>query len=253
MPRGGRDGLDPETIIAVLKHSSLPTILVEGTGDVEIYRWLEILIGVGKIDILQCGGRKDLFDIFSRRSEFVNTPVVFLADLDSFLYSSVELKYRDIIFTTGYSIENDILANTDIKYLFDVKEIADYDIALERMMEIYSQKILLRLTNPSEDLNVHAMSYYDFENSRFITPNPFSNYHRDHDWYSYIVQDPNLTIRGKNLVSIYSSILSKKSRRSKYSRENIIEMHLKQNGLPIPVARTLVRIRTKFRDLGVAV
>lgn len=253
MSKKARDGFDPDTIISVLKHNSIPTILVEGTGDVEIYRWLEGLMGVGKVDILQCGGRKDLFDIYLRRSEFNGTPVVFLADLDSFLYSSIEIKYRDIIFTTGYSIENDVLANSNIKYLLDDNEKNDYDIALERMMEIYSQKIVRRLYNPSEDLNVHAMSYYDFENSKFLSPNPFTSYAKDPDWYTYINQNPNLTIRGKNLVSIYTSILSRKSRRSKYSRENIIELHLKQSGLPIPIARTIIRIKSKFKLLGIAV
>ncbi|WP_192930823.1 DUF4435 domain-containing protein [Deinococcus sp. AJ005] len=253
MSKKGRDGLEPEIIISTLKHTNIPTLLVEGTGDVGIYRWLEKRLGVGKVDILQCGGRSDLLEIYSRRGEFDTKPVVFLADLDDYIYFGVNIKYNEIIFTSGYSIENDIICDNSIDYLFDESEKSDFENALTRMIEIYSEKVSRRSSDPSEDLALHPSTYYDFERSAFITSNIFEQYQKDELWFDHIKADPKILIRGKNIVSLYAAILSRTSRQSKFSKANIVEIHLKQSALPMPIARTLVKIRYKFRALGIAI
>lgn len=253
MSRKRRDGLEPDVIVSTLKHSSIPTLLVEGTGDVELYRCLEELLGIGNIDVLQCGGRPELFSIYSRRGEFTGTPVVFLADLDDYLYFGVDSTYREIIFTNGYSIENDVMSASDISFIFDTSESQDFTNALERMLEIYSSKLHLRKSNPSEDLDIHPAAYYDFDNSCFKESDPFVSYSKNQSWYEHISNNPKVLMRGKNVLNLYTAILSRRTRRSKYSGYNILELHLKKGALPIPIARTLIKIKIKFRALGVAI
>lgn len=253
MSNSGRDGIEPEIIISTLKHTSIPTLLVEGTGDVSIYRWLETHLGVGKIDILKCGGRVSLFEVYGRRHEFSTKPVLFLADLDDFIYFGVKLDYKDIIFTAGYSIENDILEGKSIDYLFETSEKAEYDKVLLRLLEIYSQKIVIRSTNDSEGLDLHPSVFYDFDSSAFKASHPYDMYTHDPLWLDHIKCQPFRLVRGKNLVNLYTSILSKRTRKSKYSRENIIELHLKQGEMPPRIAETIAKLIEKFRDIGIAI
>ncbi len=55
--------LTADELVATLIHTTLPTILVEGTQDMTIYRWLENHIGLSNTDILPCGGRNNLLAV----------------------------------------------------------------------------------------------------------------------------------------------------------------------------------------------
>lgn len=101
--------LSVEELVATLRNSSLPTLLVEGRSDMDLYCALEEMCFGNKIDVLPVGGRVALFEVFERRSEFPKTPVAFLADSDMFIFSQPAPELSGIIFTAGYSIENDIL------------------------------------------------------------------------------------------------------------------------------------------------
>ena len=98
-----------DEIIASLKHTNLPTIVVEGKDDMKIYRLLEKSLH-HQISILQCGGRTTLLEVFERKEEFKNPNVIFIADSDMYVFSEIPPKYiSDVLqFTKGYSIENDL-------------------------------------------------------------------------------------------------------------------------------------------------
>jgi len=102
--------LSPDEIVATLRNSTLPTLLVEGRSDMELFHALEDMCFENKIDIMPTGGRLVLFEVFKRRAEFRTTPVAFLADLDMFIFGNVPPDLAGIIFTEGYAIENDILS-----------------------------------------------------------------------------------------------------------------------------------------------
>jgi hypothetical protein len=109
-----------DELVAHLRNSSLPTLFVEGKGDIEVYRWIENKIGVNKINFISCGGREQLFQLFSRRSEFPSLKCAFFADRDMYVMTEIPNHYDDIIFTDGFSIENDILdSDAIIKLMID--------------------------------------------------------------------------------------------------------------------------------------
>jgi hypothetical protein len=109
-------------IISYLTKTSLPTILVEGEADAGIYRWLESQLGIFSGSFLICSGRDVLLSIYRRRGTFPHGKIAWLADLDMWRYSSPPTDLAGIIFTTGYSIENDLYAGSDIESLLEPAE-----------------------------------------------------------------------------------------------------------------------------------
>jgi hypothetical protein len=103
-----------EETIRELSKSTLLSVIVEGKDDASVYRYIEDRINalsdlnIGEVNIYSCGGRESLLEIFERRQEFKNAKTVFLADKDMWFFIGVPREYEDIVFTDGYSIENDV-------------------------------------------------------------------------------------------------------------------------------------------------
>ncbi|MCD4793896.1 MAG: DUF4435 domain-containing protein [Bacteroidales bacterium] len=100
--------LTPDILIETLKRSNLPTVLIEGKDDIIIYRKFQNKIGARYVSFQECGGRNTLLKIFDRKDELSNKKIMFIADKDMWVFSSVPEKYNEIFFTKGYSIENDL-------------------------------------------------------------------------------------------------------------------------------------------------
>ena len=96
-----------EELVAALRRSALPTVVVEGQEDMRIYRWVEERLGSRTANVLPAGGREKLFSVFRRRQEFADLPVAFVADRDMWLFSGIPPDYGEILWTQGYSVEND--------------------------------------------------------------------------------------------------------------------------------------------------
>ena len=97
-----------DELVAMLGHAELPTVIVEGKDDMRIYRWVEGRVGSQNANVLPAGGRENLLSVYQRRNEFTHLPVAFVADRDLWLFSGIPEIYHDIIWTLGYSIENDL-------------------------------------------------------------------------------------------------------------------------------------------------
>jgi len=134
--------LTAEELVETLKRSSLTTVLVEGKDDMLIYRWIEQEIGFDKANFLPCGGRDKLLKVFKRRKEFNHIKTVFIADKDSFVYDeNIPVKYDEIIWTTGYSIENDLYYGKAVERLLDLDEDVKFRIALKNFIFYYAFEI----------------------------------------------------------------------------------------------------------------
>lgn len=109
-------------IISYLQRTELPTLLVEGDDDAKIYRYLERRLGIFSGSTLACSGREVLISIYRKRNTFRHGKLAWLADLDLWKFSTPPSDLDGIIFTAGYSIENDlyagkILLQTLVKFL----------------------------------------------------------------------------------------------------------------------------------------
>ena len=119
-----------EELVAALRRSALPTVLVEGQEDIRIYRWLEARLGNRAANVLPTGGRENLLSIYAKRHEFADLPVAFVADKDMWLFSGVPSDYEEVIWTEGYSIENDLYTDAErenlLENLLDTEEAQEH-------------------------------------------------------------------------------------------------------------------------------
>ena len=77
------------------------------------------------------GGRETLLAVYKRRNEFAHLPVAFVADRDLWLFSGIPPDYPDIIWTEGYSIENDLYADANLENLLDADEVEEHQQVLD--------------------------------------------------------------------------------------------------------------------------
>ena len=120
-----------EHLVGVLRRARKPNIVVEGDDDVIIYRELAKRIGILEVVLLPSGGREKLLQVYERRSEFSHVPVAFVADQDMWIFSGIEPSYNDIIWTHGYSIENDLYSDAGLERLLNESEIAEHKQILD--------------------------------------------------------------------------------------------------------------------------
>ncbi|MEY4934299.1 MAG: hypothetical protein RIS64_658 [Bacteroidota bacterium] len=141
-----------DELVATLKRSNLPTILVEGDDDVMVYRQFEKQFGARKVSILPCGGRNTLLKVFERKHEFPHLKVHFIADKDMWVFEGVPEKYATISFTSGYSIENDLYADgfKRLDALLDEDELIHKKELLENIVEWFASEVEKYLNDGNE-------------------------------------------------------------------------------------------------------
>ena len=157
--------LTVEEIVQLLKRSSLTTVIVEGKDDMTIYRWMEEKIGISKANFLPCGGRDTLLKVFERRDEFPQIKTIFVADKDAFVYSKIPAEYSDIVWTKGYSIENDLYEGKFVEKLLSVSEDVNFKISLKNFItyyafevEQYNKKLIYNFSTKRLNILFHRLS-----------------------------------------------------------------------------------------------
>lgn len=137
----GRE-LTVDEIVAMLRRSSIPTILVEGPDDIIVYRWFKKHVKPLYATAQQCYGRNNLLEIYARKDEFPHIKTVFLADKDMYLFIGVPKEFAEIVWTTGYSIENDIYAGSSrLDDLLDDEERENYTQLMNDIIEWFAFEV----------------------------------------------------------------------------------------------------------------
>jgi hypothetical protein len=238
--------LDVDEIIATLNHSTLPTILVEGVDDIMVCRWLEQFIPWQEGDFYQCGGRNTLLEVYRRRSELkVNT--VFLADQDMYVFCTIPEEYqsKSIVWTHGYSIENDIYAGTSkIDDLLEPNEQNDYQAILQKVIAWFAFEVeehqkgrehrVNHFTRRDRDKNLNqqlAQNTLDREGETYLIKNRHDTGFSLELWPRQLYQPPSpqlvqeitagfkLRVRGKVLFDILACYLDDNKRIPRHSKE----------------------------------
>lgn len=133
--------LTVDELVDMLRHSDLPTVIVEGKDDIRIYRWIEARLGSHNANVHPAGGRNNLLSVYERRQEFAKLPVAFVADKDMWLFSEIPSVYSDIIWTEGYSIENDLYLDADLETLLDPEERKRHQQFLDVIFEWFASEV----------------------------------------------------------------------------------------------------------------
>jgi len=218
-----------EELVAALRRSSLPTVLVEGPEDMRIYRWVEERLGSRTANVLPAGGRENLLSIYMKRHEFADLPVAFVADKDMLLFSEIPSDYDEVIWTEGYSIENDLYTDAERENLLDAEEAQAHQKLLDAIAEWFAFEVEEFLAGRTFEVahhcdrvvpRGHTQIDENFRKSRGYRP-PGEEIRRQ------IREAYQLQLRGKQLFQMLVRFLSASDRESKFSYPNLYEMAFK--------------------------
>ncbi|WP_409523676.1 DUF4435 domain-containing protein [Nitrincola sp. MINF-07-Sa-05] len=229
-----------DELVSTLKRTNLPTIVIEGKDDVFIYRWIKQQLSTSPVSILTCGGRNTLFKIYDRRSEFSDKNVVFVADQDSYIFEGVNQDRNDIIFTSGYCIENDIYSGSGIRSFLDTEDCNGYELLKNIVCAWFAFEVETYLDKKQNGLD--APLQVGTHINRICPPGHSSicpTYSHEINYtnpkpeiFTMILENYGIKLRGKQLFQMLSRFMSKKDRFSQFSDKNLIEIALKQGGNP---------------------
>ena len=215
-----------EELIAYLKRSDLPAVLVEGRDDMTIYRWVEDASTVGLGAVIPCGGRSQVLEIARRQQEIAPRKVAFLIDSDSDSVWETEEDIENAIWTEGYSIENDLFATGVISQLMTSEEKNDFEQVVDLLTAWFLNCLICVKEGSDAKLCCHSREVVDHKSlelrSDFTIDEEFEEKYRDA--CSRVRDHPLKFIRGKNLFDSSLVYLSDRGRRSKYSRQNLYEL-----------------------------
>lgn len=229
-----------DRLVGVLRHSQKPSIVVEGDDDVIIYRELTKRIGIFEVSLRPSGGRDKLLQVYERRSEFSQVPVVFIADQDMWLFSGIEPGYEDVIWTSGYSIENDLYSDADMERLLDENDRAEHQQILDSISTWFAFAVEEYLAGNSPELNLHCDQMVPPGKTEldadFCTRQGF--YIPDPDRVQQIRSAYQLLLRGKQLFQLLVRFLSKPVHG--FEKASLNDHALYSIALRMPEAHTLL-------------
>ena len=130
-----------DELVAFLRYSQRANIVVEGNDDEAIYRRLIQQIDILTVDFCAAGGREKLLQIYERKSEFAHVPVAFIADRDMWLFSGIPEEYAGIIWTQGYSIENDLYVSGDLETFLETHQTETHRQVLDAVCRWFAYEV----------------------------------------------------------------------------------------------------------------
>jgi hypothetical protein len=226
--------LNVNEIVTLLKRTNIPTVLVEGIGDFNVLRLIEerATYSVREIDFIPCGGKQTLFNVYKRKNEFSSKKVAFLADRDMNLFKDKTKHLKEIVWTKGYSIENDIFAGSKfLLKLLKTKETLEFETTIREICRWFAFEVEKYLRD--EEFNVQYSIYKICRGhpsklcSKFLVEIGFRQ--PDGELLKDIIINFKFKLRGKQIFQVLERILNSKKRYSKFSKNNLIELALKLN------------------------
>ena len=201
--------LKAQEIIGAVKRTDKLTLVVEGKTDSRIVREMADFVGEAGL-VLKCDGRPAVLEVFNEVSRLGLRHCIVMADSDLYIFSGHPPGLSDIIFTEGYSIENDIIMSVNIEKLLKSHELSTYKTAVSAFMVWYIDRIKSNL-QPSPPA---GCSYSDSICSVIkIVGQSVSSLHGIKGSSSpcpvekLIRSNPERYIRGKQLIEIIHKIL----------------------------------------------
>lgn len=202
---GGKVELTVDDVIATLKNSSLPSVIVEGRDDLVVYRRIEEIDCGEAVSVFPIGGQNKVLELFRRRAELgKGSRVAFVADRDRWVFEGVprDLAHKELIFTEGYSIENDIIRDGAFNCLMTPGE----GVLFEKELNVISKWFALAMSNflhgKPESLSTYPGTILEIANSDEILSDMLESDGHASSIFEEIDRDPLRMIRGKTVMSL---------------------------------------------------
>lgn len=228
-----------DELIAAINHSSSPYIIVEGKHDLIIYR--EILNDIDCVSALEPrGGCQKVQALIKRKNEITNPNVIFILDKDILVYKKEVPNIDKVLYTEGYSIENDLYQGRAFeKKYFNPEDKKNFEKLLDSFILYYAcelekffkgkKSILSKM--PDSIIN---KSDYSLNTSLLVEYNEPSQKTVD-----YLKNEYDLLLRGHSLFNLVEMVMRKKGRKNKFNSQRLYEIcyRLKSNSIKNMQAR----------------
>lgn len=247
--------MSPEEIIATIAHSGFPTVVTEGDGDVIVLRRLEERFLAAGLTLIAAGGRDAVISVFNLRHQVAKKKVIFIADRDLWVLTSIPSKYisDQFLFTDGYSIENDMFIDGRLESLLTGTERHQFDKNLEGVCKWFALAASRHFEadgtvkdGATERLAVHPRELLDDEihTIQLMKLEPDETY--PVDLYSRIQVEYRRLLRGKTLLEL----LVMHSRTHKYSYDSLLNFAASREG---PLLSSLFRDVAQYFGISATV
>jgi hypothetical protein len=236
-----------DELLETIRRSNLPTLVVEGVQDVRALRHIEEATGlIGSI--LQCGGRTAALHIHDRIEDFLSIPIVFMLDRDLSVLRSVPRRSHRIVWTWGYSLENDLLSGSEIDKMFDEKDAILFNKILNSLVHWQAHAIFFSKKNKcGPTLKEPADAVVDCSTGVIRSHHVSAKFNHEifGSIYKKIQKNPKRYIRGKQLLGAYQIILNRPGRAGRMNNRAIVDVCLTQ-GKNKKMRNIISRIRRKL-------
>lgn len=224
-----------DEVIALLKRTSLPTLVIEGKDDLIIYKRLEDKFYDDNLSVLPVGGRTNILTIYERLNELPpNCKVLFIADKDNWAVTGIPAEYKSekLFFTNGYSIENDVFRDGRVTSYMSEIEQQQFTEELQRFLTWYALALDRNLTTGDEEIKIHPNRILDDQNefTRLTTLKQGENFPQAR--LDSLSTDYESTLRGKSLMQLAMRQLSYPGRAARHSDKSFLE-HVAVNPGPL--------------------
>lgn len=235
----GNDRQDSEVIedyVAAIKDSEFLTIVIEGDDDKDVYQEFEEIYEHNNpiVSVLEVGGRNTALGIFKRLkdTEYIHK-VIFIVDKDQWVITGIEEEYQHerVIFTHGYSFENDVFIDGCLVKDMEAKNPETFNQELPVMLKWYALE-MDRILNNRQTFNLSVDINHLFnQTDSFINPQEGESFPQE-TFNRLLTEYPHL-LRGKTLLKFYTRIMNKRSDKkykNQYSEIQTIENVCKNKG-----------------------
>ena len=209
-----RSDMTVDECVAALHRTYLPTVIVEGKDDMQIYQWTERRVGIQNANVLPVGGKETLLAVYERRNEFAHLPVAFVADKDLWLFSGIPPDYPDIIWTEEYSIENDLYAGASLENLLNA-DVEEHRQVLDSIIEWFAFEVEEHLAEREAQVDKHCNEIVPIGKTEmdqgFCTRRGFRS--PNEELHQQIKDEYQLQLRGKSLFEILTRTIAKNCHR----------------------------------------
>jgi len=235
-----------DEIVTLLKGTNIPTVLVEGKDDINVFRLIEkrVAYSVKEINFIPCGGKDILFNVYRRKNEFSSKKIAFLADRDMNLFKDRTTHLKEIVWTKGYCIENDIFAGSNLLKFLSTKERSEFEATIKEICRWFAFEVEKYFR--SEEFIVRYSIYEICRDhpsklcSKFLVEIGFKE--PDGELLNDIILNYKLKLRGKQIFQVLVRILATKDRYSSFSKDNLIEIALRVNQKNIYINNLIEKI-----------
>lgn len=218
--------------MSMLTKSSLPTIIVEGADDMIVYRNFEENLSPIGISVLPVGGRENVLEIYSRKDELQNSiKISFIADKDIWVNTGIPEKYQNecLLFTNGYSIENDIYIDGKLWTLLSPDESQKFNDDARNFIRWYALALSRHLNDKSQTIKLHPDHVLDSNQYEILLSLRSDEFYPE-QLHETINSDFNRLLRGKSLMALLVRHINYKGREPRHNSKALMEVVAKRPG-----------------------